>query len=444
MQEGIVKTIRAMLLVLLLMCASGFCFGGAQSVSGVAATSSGSSNHKLTDKQKDELYEGGTITDSEGNVWRIKTIPGTKKIKKIAQNGWVDAGNIVWDSLKTSKKIVLLLTKKNYYTKNLKGIAEDGIHGMKTGKKAIKTTLKFSESAFTDDFYKGIRNDWRKASRKNSIAINDGSIGWQFQVVKNTLGAGIRTVGRTVYAPLKASIGAIGIAGSTGWTASSAAYTVVAPAVYFVGTPVVAAAAPEAGAIGALSIILTKGSVVPGAMYAWNGSAWVVSKSGKVPTHQTYWITLLSNADDKPHTVMVDRDTFMTIVQAAVLQTLTDAQVVDIHKQISAIAKQQDDIRKQMSALQNRISEKGHEAQQRQNDLANSAAVNETNRLMGKSHNPNVTMKLADDVKALSLDTDVLSQLVRTMAKNQSTELTDVQVAEIVKSIRSKMETLGK
>jgi hypothetical protein len=106
----------------------------AQIAGGAAAVQSGSNSHKLTDKQKDELYVKGTITDSKGNVWNITTLPGMNKVKKIAKNGWVNAGHIVKGSLKKSKKTIFLLTKKTYYTKNLKNIVKDGIHGMKLGK----------------------------------------------------------------------------------------------------------------------------------------------------------------------------------------------------------------------------------------------------------------------------------------------------------------------
>jgi hypothetical protein len=433
-----------MLCGLLLVGATEFCFSQAQATGAGAAAKSGSSGQKLSGKQKSELYTEGTITDSQGNVWRIKTLPGTSKIKKIAKAGWVNAGHIIKDSLKQSKKFFSLLGKKTYYTKNLKGIVVDGVHGIKTSAKAMKSTLKFTKSAFTDDFYKGIRNDWRKTCRKNSVAIKDGSIGYQFQVVKNTMGTGFKTVGRVIYTPLKASAGVIGIAGSATGIASSAAYSAVAPEVYYVGTPVVAAIIPEVGATAALGDILARGMIAPSAMYFWNGSAWVVSKSGKVPNHTTYWITLQRSAADVPHTVAVDKDAFTAIVQAAVLQHLTDAQIAEIEKQVDALTKELDEIRNQTMALNDQRRNKSRDISQKRTDLANSSAMQEWMRLTREGFNPNATMQVTDDVKALNLDDTALSQLVRNTAKAQNSELTDEQVTEIVKNIHMKVQMLSK
>jgi hypothetical protein len=418
--------------------------GKAQSANSAGAAASVSQKPKLTKSQKKELYTKGLITDSEGNVWSVLPIPGTKKIKGIARDGWIDAGHIFKDTLKFSKKTFLLLTKKTYYTKTLKGIANDGVHGVKGGKRAMKTTLNFAKSAFTRDLIKGIHNDWRTAGHRNSIAANDRSIGWQFQIVKNTSGAIFKTLGRTIYVPVKAAAGTVGIASSAGWTAGSAAYIVAGPGVFLVGTPVVAAVAPEAGAIVASGEILTKGMVAPGAMFAWNWSSWEASKGGRVPTHTTYWIALKQSGEDKPHSVLVDRSAFTSIVQAAVMQNLTDAQLAEIHKNAGALMQQQVEIQRQYMALNEQIRNKDYEARQKSNELFNSNAMQETNRLRRESSNRNATMKVADEVSALAIDDTALSQLVRDMAQAQNAKLTEEQVDEIVKKIRSEMETLAK
>lgn len=237
--------------------------------------------------QEKQLFVHGTITDSQGKVWDVIYLPGSKNITKNAAENWKDAGN------------------------DFKLLAED--HFWAARRENVKDGLVFSRDSVSDYWLQGINDDYKDAVERQKT-FKPGEIGGLFSPIVNWLWFGVKVVGRTITMPIGVAMGV--------------SYSIIAPAVGIVWKPVV----------GTLWDSVVMGTAIPATLYVWNGVAWVASSIGDVPTRETSFVRVKmertpgSSADGQ--TVVIDTQGFESIVAASVLKFVTDERKKEIQEQI--------------------------------------------------------------------------------------------------------------
>lgn len=191
---------------------------------------------KLTDAQRQELYERGTVTvlADDGTVkghFEVRFMEGSRTIRESTEEEWQNVVEILDD----------FVDVKGFWQEEVCGGFFDGIEG-------IRYSFQDGIMQIDDDFYETLRSNRERSGSFGSTAYSIG----------NWIMFGAKVVGRTLYTTVGASI--------------STVYTVLAPTGSIVYRPVAA---------GTKAVL--QGMLWPVLRYTWNGTAWVLVKGSNEP-----------------------------------------------------------------------------------------------------------------------------------------------------------------
>ncbi len=190
-------------------------------------------------EQHAELLSEGWLTDSSGQTWDVRFMPGTRALGRGFRNGWSDAG----DSL-------LELTDPALWTDEIPADVEDGV--------------EFSRDVVVDHFAQGLVDDVGEAVRRNA-ELRSGDFGRAFIVTWNWAKVGAKATLRTAWLPVGTSLG-LG---------------------YAVGAPLAEVAMPPLEATGHAGV---SGVIAPALGHAWNETVWLATYFNDVPRRETRWV----------------------------------------------------------------------------------------------------------------------------------------------------------
>lgn len=226
----------------------------------------------LNDDQKSQLYLDGRIIDDQGRIWNVKIIPGTNKIKSIFIEGWQSSGG----HLKR-------LFQASLYEDDVADIMKNSAKGARWWLEQAKEAGKFAVVTVPVDWLvDGIAEEYDEALREIDRVLKNKPIGWQAVVAFAHLKAFGMSVFHVVTTPALFAGGAVIGTAEVGVAA-------VRLLGGLVGSVVLVAWQP----IAAVGEMVSRGSLVPGAMWVWNGTAWVFAKGSSVPTQEDPpWVVL--------------------------------------------------------------------------------------------------------------------------------------------------------
>lgn len=315
---------------------------------------------RLDKEQRKELFVEGTIT-TEKETYDIRFIPGTVNIKEDAKEAFEDAG----DAMKK-------LGKKDFYQEAVVENFKDGVE------------FAFEDS-WGDYWWDGIVEDTEKAGKVLGSPDTFGG------VVGKGVGATwwlIKVVGRTGTAPFGTVLGL--------------GYSVVAPTVVVGSKPV-----------SAIWNVGVEGVAVPGALYAWNGTAWVLTFMSKEPKNADGWLVRVATKK-VPKTPLV-----LTMTDAQnLLEGVMSKEVVE--QSLLPQTTKADELRKEAYAIED-------EVRGVRNEYRRSKANVSFRSIMDKSYRRKVTA--SDEAQAVLLDEGTITKAISAYLHNKEIDDKDGKIA---------------
>jgi len=343
----------------------------------------------LNGKQRAELFMKGTVTDEKNQTWNVILVPGVENVTKNAGDGWKDSA----EAIQTFKH-------KSFWH----SIGDQ-----------FKNGFEFSKDVIVDHWIKGIGDDEKEAVQQNQT-ITNGEIGSGLEHVASWAWFGIKAVGRTVWMP----IGTVG----------GVAYSVTAPVFMVVEKSVLEAALYDAAA---------RGAVVPAILYVWNGFAWTCTSFGNVPVKESYFVHLeYTDQQGQTQQLVIDSQGFKTLVQASVIESMTDDQKQQLQTQINSVDTQIQQVVQPLRKEEQNLQEQQEKAQQK---LEASPAQQQFENMYQQAMSSNVT--LSSDAKDAYLNQANLRGVVVAYLKSLGVDQpSDDQVNAICKRITDNLEAM--
>lgn len=379
--------------------------------------------------QRKELYVEGTITDCEGKVWRVKILPGTKRTKKIMIQGWRFAGD---------------RTKELFQIETYKDIGEDTKDATKASADFTKKSALYAKEGIWDNLViDGIKEtlvletaeDWRNGYRDaKSLQGTFGAFAGSIYV--GVLKPTVKTIGNLLetllwHLPKGLLKLIVGTTGAVGGAVAVVSSPVVVPVVEVVGRPALA--------IGAIA---TTGTIVPGAMYIWNGLTWTTLQASSVP-HKSTLIVRLQHAPEKQMTL--DIEAFNTLVQATILETASESEMADViaalkaererlEAEIAELQKKLDDLKRQVGETTDEINDVKQAERDR---LASIPVMRAYEKLVRELSGSKV--RVSDEVQVIELDSAKLRALVAYYVAQLGLTMTPEQLEQAAVAIEKRM-----
>ena len=205
-----------------------------------------SASYALTDAQKTELRQHGTVTvyDNNGKKeghFEVKFMPGSSNIKSDAKKSWNASLDLLDD----------FVDGKEFWREKFIGSFNDGV--------------KYMEKGVRQGIFK-IPSDFKDTIDENRSA--SGSFGSTASKIKNWISFGFTAGARMVRTIWGVGAGAV--------------YAVVTPAGHVLYRPVAAA-----------TNAVVAGTLWPIVKYTWNGTAWVLVKNNKAPERGDMTVTFV-------------------------------------------------------------------------------------------------------------------------------------------------------
>jgi hypothetical protein len=315
-----------------------------------------------------------TITDKDGNTWRIKIIPGVHRIDRGAVRGWKKAGRLIDD-----------LWDGQFYSRTVY-------------RKGLRPGTRLARASLVDFWFEGIQRDF--AVRQNeSSQFQRGDFGRTFFKVWSDVKFGLKVTGRTVAAPLGASLGI--------------AYAGAAPVTIIASRPV-----------GAGIYAAFPGAAVPAVLYVWNGTGWTATYFSSVPGRQNVWVHLQTGAKE----FTIDIEGFKAILEGTAAANLTEAQVKTIRDETQELTRKMSQNGAEIRNLQANLRQ-GASFKMMQDEIARARAAQKT--------------RLDDESSAIRMNGDDLRKLIREHLKDLGVNApTDAQVESIANEMRNTIDSL--
>lgn len=343
---------------------------------GTALVPSVSLADKVTWEQRKELFVKGTITDNQGKTWNVLYLPGAEKINTISK----DSINMSWDILKR-------MGTKEFW----KDRSEEVLEGWSTAKEA------------TNEYWiKGVKEDYKTAKEK-SASIKKGDFGALPSKTATWTKFGAKAVGRTVTFPLGVAYG-LGV------------QSTAIPLVSILGYPLASTAFAAGG-----------GVLLPGVMYAWNGTAWVgTSLSSNEPTSENYFIRIRHGVEERKDLV-IDKKGFENILITSAVESMTHDEIAKIQVQIDELVKKEQALEENKRAKYEQL-------------YANESYKLFEKMLSDSWYAKSVTLDQAS--KEIILDDAKLTELVQTFLTQLGVEPTPERVASVKASLEKNLQRL--
>jgi hypothetical protein len=379
---------------------------------------------RMTKAQRKELFVRGQITDCDGNIWNIKVIPGSDKSKQMTIKSWRFAG-------KEAKQIIKIET----YTK-----------AGRDGKAAAKASFNFAKSSskllkkgiwdymIVEGVYKDliVRNAkvWKQAGV--TVAGLHGSFGWLFGAIYAGVLKPVTLTGVNIArAAFHITEGAVVLVGGIAGTAGGLIATVSSPVI----VPVVEVLVHPLLAVGS---ILTTGTIIPGAVYVWNGTAWASTQLSHVPDSETViggvrFVRLENPKQAEKPKLEVSANELNTIAEAGV-KTATE------RTQEKELQVKQAELRKQIDELQRQASELANQEYKLRQALEADASVAAVSSLVYKVYSSKVIV--SEEVKAAASDDKKVEELALNAASKLGVVLSDSELAAAVKQIKANLANI--
>lgn len=379
---------------------------------------------RMTKQQRKELFVRGQITDCEGNIWNVKVIPGSDASKQMTIKSWRYAG----------KK-----TKQMFKIETYKKAISDGKYASRASFNFTKRSSKLLKKGIWDYMIvEGVYNDllvsnaivWKNAGV--TVAGLRGSFAWLFGAIYGGILKPVTLTGVNILkAAYHITAGTVilvgGIAGTAGGIVATIASPILVPVVEVMTLPLLA-----------VGSILTTGTIIPGVVYAWNGTAWVSTQLSHVPDSEVVvagvrFVRLENPKQPEKEKVEITTQNLNEVVGASVKSaTLRTQQAellvkrTELEKQIAALNAQLQAIHNQTYSLENK-----HNSDETVKAVA--ALLNKVYYADVKI-NASVTEQL-NDVQ--------LKELVLNYSEQNGISLSDAEIEAAVVKIKATMKSLG-
>lgn len=376
---------------------------------------------RMTKAQRKELFVRGQITDCEGNIWNIKVIPGSDVSKQMTIKSWRYAG-------KEAKQVIKIETYKK--------AGRDGKEAAKASFNFAKDSSRLLKKGIWDymivegvykDLIKRNASVWKQAGV--TVAGLHGSFGWLFGaiyagILKPVTLTGVNIARAAFHITEGAVILVGGIAGTAGGLVATVSSPVIVPVVEILVHPLLA-----------VGSILTTGSIIPGAVYVWNGTAWASTQLSHVPDSETViggvrFVRLENPKQPEKPKVEVSSNELNLIAEAGV----KTAQERTLEKDLQS---KQADLRKQIEELQRQASELANQEYKLRQSLDADSSVVAVSNLAYKVYNSQIIV--SDDVRAAASDDKKLEELAQDAASKLGIVLSETELAEAVKQMKANL-----
>ena len=380
---------------------------------------------RMTKQQRKELFIKGQITDCDGNIWNIKVIPGSDKSKEMTVKSWRYAG-------KQAKQMFQIETYKKAI-KNGKYASKASFNFAKKSSKLLKKGVwdyMIVEGVYNDLIVDNARV-WKQAGY--TVANLRGSFGWLFGaiyagVLKPVTLTGVNIIKAAYHITAGTVILVGGIAGTAGGIVATVASPVIVPVVEVMTRPLLA-----------VGSILTTGTIIPGVVYVWNGTAWVSTQLSHVPDSETTiggvrFVRLENPKQPEKPTLEITTNELSDVVEVSIkssakktVQNELNAKINEINKKIRELQEEAQKIHNQIYAL-----DAAH---------SNDETVKEVSLLLRKVYNSQVTF--SPEVQEIALNDEELKELILNYAEQNGINLSDSEISAAVSEIKKTMKTLG-
>lgn len=375
---------------------------------------------RMSKEQRKELFVKGQITDCEGNIWNIKVIPGSDYSKQMTIKSWHYAG-------KHAKQMFKIETYKK---------------AGKDGKKAAKASFDFTKKSskllkkgvwdymIVEGIYNDLIKDTARVWKNAGVTVSKlrGSFGWLFGaiyagVLKPVTLTGVNVIKAAYHITAGTVILVGGIAGTAGGLIATISSPIIVPVVEVMTHPLLA-----------VGSILTTGSIVPGVVYVWNGTAWVSTQLSHVPDSETKiggvrFVKLENPKAPVREQVEVTMADLGNVVEAGIKNSVR----VTKNNELKA---QRKEIQDQINALQQQMNEVYRQESEVESQYRNDASVKAVTALSQKRWNSDII--LSADV-ANSLDDEKIRGMVVNSANELGISLSEVEIENAVKEIKKHM-----
>lgn len=371
-------------------------------------------NPRLNRKQKKELWITGTVTDSEGRVWNIWVVPGTRKSKLWITEGWTDAG-----------KEIQTLFGKELWGEDVPEAFKDGARYTKRAGKAFGRSFKDATYGVVVDMGRDIGSGYRTLVTDNRRLKNERPVGYPAIMVLNGLWFGVKAAWEVVEVPIES---ALRLTFDTtlyrgGALAGSMAYAPGYVMVRVVYHPV-----------AALWNAAIEGTLVAGSYYTWNGFSWTVAHRSRVPERESApWVTIITDPTDKnpgnptPVELTVDAEDFNNLVAASIRGALMEQKVKELQDEVDAL-------RKQLDERQEKISVERHQ-------YGEAPEVKTLEQIVADSYSAQIR-KLSPDVQAVYMDRENLVKLIDQVAVQLEVTLSPELKEQIVVRVHREVKRI--
>lgn len=373
---------------------------------------------RMTKAQRKELFVRGQITDCDGNIWNIKVIPGSDASKQMTVKSWRYAG-------KHAKQLIQIETYKKA-GKDGKEAAKASFNFAKNSSKLLKKGIwdyMIIEGVYKDLIVRNAKV-WKQAGV--TVAGLRGSFAWLFGAIYAGILKPVTLTGVNIArAAFHITEGAVVLVGGIAGTAGGIVATVSSPII----VPVVEVLVHPLLAVGS---ILTTGTVVPGVVYVWNGTAWATTQLSHVPDSETtiggVRFVKLENPKqpEKPKLEVSSND--LSMIAEAGVKTATE------RTQERVLQAKQAELRKQIEELQKQAADLANQEYTLRRNLEADASVSAVNGIVNKVWSSNVIV--SEDVSAAAADDRKIEELAQNAASKLGVELSEKELAEAVKQIK--------
>lgn len=379
---------------------------------------------KMNKEQRKELFVHGQITDCEGNIWNIKVIPGSDVSKEMTIKSWRFAGQ---------------QTEQMFKIETYKKAANRGKRATKASFDFTKNSSKLLKKGVWDYMIvEGVYNNlildnarvWKQAGV--TVANLDGSFSWLFGaiyagILKPVTLTGVNIIKSAYHFTVGTVILVGGIAGTTGGLVATVASPILVPTVELMTRPLLA-----------IGSILTTGSIIPGAIYVWNGTAWITTQFSDIPDKETIiggvsFVRLENPKEKEKPRVELNAAALNEIIKVGVMAAAQKTQVDRLEQEKAELQKQVRELQNQIRALS-----------EQQEDLAEAHSddptVRKTRRLIYDRNQTNIV--LSAEVVNASENEESLKKLINNYVQENGIQLSEEELEFAkteVKDILSKL-----
>ncbi len=380
---------------------------------------------RMTKEQRKELFVKGQITDCEGNIWNIKVIPGSDSSKQMTIKSWKFAG-------RHAKQIFKIETYKK---------------AVKHGKHASKASFNFAKSSskllkkgiwdymIVDGVYEELIRDNARVWKQAGVTVSKlrGSFGWLFGaiyagVLKPVTLTGVNIIQAAFHITKGTVVLVGGIAGTAGGIVATVASPVIVPIVEVMTHPLLA-----------VGSILTTGTIIPGVVYVWNGTAWVSTQLSHVPDSETViggvrFVRLENPKQPEKPKVEVTTQNLSEVVEVGVKAAAKKTQQDEL-------TAKRNDIFKKIQELQNEAAQINNQIYALDTTHNNDPAVKAVYKLLNSIYGAQITIDPA--VQEAAMSDQKLKELVQDYADEAGLNLSDKEIETAVAEIKRNLKSLG-